>query len=444
MTAPLLHIAGLTVRFGGLTAVDGVDLTVTPREIVAVIGPNGAGKTTVFNAISGIYPPTSGHVSFAGAPLLRPLRKRHVLGFGLIGLLMGTGLMLFDANIDRMWAVTLKQNFRGGDAPFSCPDAWQSFTDYLGAKPHIEARLGRFQVVSHDGKTHHGSARTPEDAAAQLAAARLRGAAATQPSHRRHWLVFALGAMVGAAASAVMWRQSRRTTAWIARRGLARTFQNNRLFHNMTALENVQVALDRHLRARHGRALAVPGTLCLGLTGFVGLWRGGQAPSWLLGTLLAAVGGGALAYAGRLWHLGAFSAALRDADLLLQAEARELLAFVGLAAQKETLARHLAYGDQRRLEIARALATRPQLLLLDEPAAGMNPSETRALMQLIRAVRNRGIAVLLIEHDMKLVMEVSDRIAVLEYGRKIAEGTPAAIRANPAVIAAYLGQEEVG
>jgi branched-chain amino acid transport system ATP-binding protein len=122
--------------------------------------------------------------------------------------------------------------------------------------------------------------------------------------------------------------------------------------------------------------------------------------------------------------------------------AQELLEFMGLSSKADELARNLPYGDQRRLEIARALATGPRLLCLDEPAAGFNPAEKRKLMDLIRKIRDEGYTVLLIEHDMKLVMGVTDRIVVLEFGRKIAEGLPAEIRDNPAVVAAYLGVDE--
>src|SRR5262249_30008199 len=130
-------------------------------------------------------------------------------------------------------------------------------------------------------------------------------------------------------------------------------------------------------------------------------------------------------------------------DEKARAAARELLDLVGLAGKEAALAKNLPYGDQRRLEIARALATQPQLVLLDEPAAGMNPAESVELNELIEKIRQRGLTVMLIEHHMKVVMEISDHIAVLEYGRKIAEGTPEQVRCDERVIAAYLGSEEV-
>lgn len=181
----------------------------------------------------------------------------------------------------------------------------------------------------------------------------------------------------------------------ITQRGIARTFQNIRLFGNMTALENVMVGMHSRLRS--------------------GVW-------------------------GAIFQ----TPATRTEETRARQRARELLAFVGLERRMDELAKNLPYGDQRRLEIARALATQPKLILLDEPTAGMNPQETAEATELIRRLRDElGITVILIEHDMRVVMTISERITVLDYGSKIAEGKPEEIRTNPRVIEAYLGRGAV-
>ena len=176
----------------------------------------------------------------------------------------------------------------------------------------------------------------------------------------------------------------------LAQAGIARTFQNIRLFPNMTALENIMVG--RHLRTHSG-----------------------------------------------IWAALTRHASARREEREIAATSLALLRYVGINRASNTLAKNLSYGEQRRLEVARALATEPKLLALDEPAAGMNATETESLKALLQTIRASGITVLLIEHDVKLIMGLCDRVAVLDYGKKIAEGVPEEVRRNPAVIAAYLG-----
>jgi branched-chain amino acid transport system permease protein len=326
-----LDAEDLTRKFGGLTAVGNVNIKLKPGELVGLIGPNGAGKTTLFNLLTGVYEPSAGHLKFQGKTIA-----------GVIA----------TPPTQR----TLKL-------------AWDTVLFVAGG--WVVGTILSTVLVPY--------AATPGDASIQVGV---------------KW--FMVAAALGLALSTAGKR--RRNLPGLkpyqfAQRGISRTFQNIRLFGELTVLENVR--LGTYLRRKTNLFDALFGT----------------------------------------------SRLAKETEENIRF-ARELLARFNLLKSQDELAKNLPYGDQRKLEIVRALATQPRLLLLDEPAAGMNPQEKVELMSLIREIRDDfALTVLLIEHDMKLVMGICERIYVLDYGKIIAEGTPEQIRSNPTVIAAYLGED---
>lgn len=370
----VLRMENVSMQFGGVVAVNNLSFEVNKGEIVALIGPNGAGKTTAFNCVTGVYQPTNGRIEFMGETIVR----NHPSG-KMAKAYQGEHPTLYTAKydgqddpeiLDRLAELDGQCAAELARAEAETARAMDAESDQAKRDALRAAFEGKKAAIeqSFGARKAELSAELPKRAAARMELARQNDE-------------FAMTNKVIAP-----------TPDRITYLGIARTFQNIRLFSALSVLDNVLIA--KHMRAKQNVFSA---TLCLN---------------------------------GR-------------EERRMREEAMELLAEQGLDQLKDEVAGSLPYGIQRRLEIARALATEPKLLLLDEPAAGMNPQETQELGEYIVEIKEKhGLTILMIEHHMDLVMQFSDRIYVIDFGRLISSGTPDVVKSDRRVIDAYLGVVE--